>query len=67
LVEQTTREADEDQVNFVINVNGEKIVGDENAIHQALRNYVDNAVKFSHKFHRGSKSVDRNTEERRAR
>ena len=25
------------------------IVGDENAIHQALRNYVDNAVKFSRK------------------
>jgi signal transduction histidine kinase len=49
VVEQTKREATEDQVNFVINVNGENIVGDANAIHQALRNYVDNAVKFTSK------------------
>jgi len=49
VVEQTRREGSEDQVNFVININGESIVGDANAIHQALRNYVDNAVKFSRK------------------
>ena len=49
VVEQTKREATEDQVNFVISVDGESLVGDANAIHQALRNYVDNAVKFSRK------------------
>jgi len=49
VVEQTRREESEEQVNFVININGESIVGDANAIHQALRNYVDNAVKFSRK------------------
>jgi len=49
VVEQTRREGSEEQVNFVININGESIVGDANAIHQALRNYVDNAVKFSRK------------------
>jgi len=49
VVEQTRREGSEDQVNFVISINGESIVGDANAIHQALRNYVDNAVKFSRK------------------
>jgi light-regulated signal transduction histidine kinase (bacteriophytochrome) len=49
VVEQTKRETTEDRVDFVISVNGESVVGDVNAIHQALLNYVDNAVKFSGK------------------
>ena len=48
VVEQTKREGP-NEVNFVISVNGGSIVGDANGFIQSLRNYLDNAVKFSRK------------------
>jgi signal transduction histidine kinase len=47
VVEQTKREAGNSRVDFVVNVNGGNIVGDLNGVHQALSNYIDNAVKFT--------------------
>jgi signal transduction histidine kinase len=47
VIEQTKRETPEGKVDFVVRVNGCSVVGDANGMLQALRNYVDNAVKFT--------------------
>jgi signal transduction histidine kinase len=47
LVEEKKREYSEDQLNFVVNVNAGTILGDGDALSQSLRNYLDNAVKFT--------------------
>jgi signal transduction histidine kinase len=47
LVEQKRREAAEHDIDFVVNVNGGAVVADANGLTQSLRNYLDNAVKFT--------------------
>ena len=47
LVEQKRRETAEDGIEFVVNVNGGTIVADPSGLTQSLRNYLDNAVKFT--------------------
>jgi signal transduction histidine kinase len=47
VVEQTERESADSPVNFIVNVNGGTVVADVNGLTQALRNYLDNAVKFT--------------------
>ena len=47
LVEQKKREHSEGQLDFVVNVNAGSILGDGDALSQSLRNYLDNAVKFT--------------------
>jgi len=49
VVEQKKRETSNNGIEFVVNVNGGVIVADRNGLTQALRNYLDNAVKFSSK------------------
>ena len=49
VVEQKKRETSNDGIEFVVNVNGGVIVADRNGLTQSLRNYLDNAVKFSSK------------------
>lgn len=47
LVEQKRREVAEHDIDFVVNVKGGAIVADANGLTQSLRNYLDNAVKFT--------------------
>ena len=47
LVEQKRREAAERNIDFVVNVDGGTVVADANSLIQSLRNYLDNAVKFT--------------------
>lgn len=49
IVEQKKREATVSSIDFVVNVNGGSVVADPNGLTQSLRNYLDNAVKFSGK------------------
>ena len=49
VVEQKKREASETSIDFIVNVNGGSVVADPNGLTQSLRNYIDNAVKFSGK------------------
>jgi len=49
IVEQKKREATETPIDFVVNVNGGSVTADQNGLIQSLRNYLDNAVKFSGK------------------
>ena len=49
VVEQKKRETSDNGVDFVVNVNGGVIVADRSGLTQSLRNYLDNAVKFSSK------------------
>lgn len=49
VVEQKKREAAETSIDFVVDVNGGSIVADPNGLTQSLRNYLDNAVKFTTK------------------
>ncbi len=49
LVEQKQREASAISIDFVVNVNGGDVLGDRNGLMQSLRNYLDNAVKFTGK------------------
>jgi signal transduction histidine kinase len=48
-VEQKKRESSETSINFVVNVNGGSVTADRNGLTQSLRNYLDNAVKFTGK------------------
>lgn len=47
VVEQKKREATEAHIDFIVNVNGGTVLADANGLTQALRNYLDNAIKFS--------------------
>lgn len=49
VVEQKKRETSETSIDFIVNVNGGSVVADPNGLTQSLRNYIDNAVKFSGK------------------
>ncbi len=49
VIDQTKRETTDGHVNFVSNVNGGSVFADANGVHQALRNYIDNAIKFTGK------------------
>ncbi len=49
VVEQKKREATECDIDFVVSVNGGSIVADANGLVQSLRNYLDNAIKFTRK------------------
>lgn len=49
VVEQSKREATEGGIDLVLKVNGVSIVADSNGITQSLRNYIDNAIKFTRK------------------
>ena len=65
VVEQKKREASEATIDFVVNVNGGSVVVDPNGLTQALRNYLDNAVKFAGKVSTprievGSKETEQN-------
>jgi len=50
MVEQKKREATDIGIEFVVNVNGGSVVADANGLTQSLRNYLDNAVKFTGKI-----------------
>ena len=65
LVEEKKREATERPIDFVIDVNGATAVADASGLSQALRNYLDNAIKFTRKvadpcIEVGSKETDEN-------
>lgn len=47
VVEQTKREENERAIDFVLDVNGGAVLADANGLTQALRNYLDNAIKFT--------------------
>ena len=49
LVEEKKREATERPIDFVIDVNGATVLADANGLAQSLRNYLDNAIKFTGK------------------
>jgi signal transduction histidine kinase len=49
LVEEKRREATERPIDFVVKVNGSTINADVNGLAQSLRNYLDNAIKFTSK------------------
>jgi signal transduction histidine kinase/ABC-type uncharacterized transport system substrate-binding protein len=46
LVDEKKREA-ERPIDFVVNVNGGTVVADVNGLSQSLKNYLDNAIKFT--------------------
>lgn len=47
LVEQKQRDTSGRRIDFVMNVNGGHVLADVNGLTQALRNYLDNAIKFT--------------------
>jgi signal transduction histidine kinase len=47
MVEQKKREATDNGIDFIVNVNGGSVVADTNGLILSLRNYLDNAVKFT--------------------
>ena len=49
LVEEKRRE-EARSIDFVVDVNGSTVLADANGLSQSLRNYLDNAVKFTHKI-----------------
>jgi signal transduction histidine kinase len=49
LVEEKKREATERPIDFVIDVNGSTVLADPSGLAQAVRNYLDNAIKFTRK------------------
>lgn len=49
LVEEKRREAAERPIEFVVNVNGAIVIADMSGLSQAVRNYLDNAIKFTRK------------------
>ena len=49
VVEQKKREATECDIDFVVSCNGGSIVADANGLIQSLKNYLDNAIKFTRK------------------
>lgn len=49
LVEEKRRELTQHPINFVIDVNGATVLADASGLTQSLRNYLDNAIKFTGK------------------
>jgi signal transduction histidine kinase len=49
LVEEKKREWAERPIDFVVDVNGAVVLADASGLTQALRNYLDNAIKFTGK------------------
>jgi signal transduction histidine kinase len=49
LVEEKKRECAERRIDFVVTVNGAAVQADASGLAQALRNYLDNAIKFTGK------------------
>lgn len=49
LVEQQKRELAGREIDFMINVNGSYLLADSIGLTQALKNYIDNAIKFTSK------------------
>jgi signal transduction histidine kinase len=49
LVEEKRRDATAHQIDFVVDVNGATVMADASGLSQSLRNYLDNAIKFSSK------------------
>ena len=49
LVEEKRREATERPIDFVVDVNGSIVLADMSGLAQSLRNYLDNAIKFTGK------------------
>jgi signal transduction histidine kinase len=49
IVEQKAREASGRKIDFVVNVNGGYVLADVSGLTQALKNYLDNAIKFTGK------------------
>jgi signal transduction histidine kinase len=47
LVEEKRRESAERPIDFVIDVNGATVLADASGLAQAVRNYLDNAIKFT--------------------
>ena len=47
VVQAKKREIGDRQIEFVIDVNGEKVRADQSGLSQSLRNYLDNAIKFT--------------------
>jgi signal transduction histidine kinase len=47
VVEQKERELADDRIDFVVTVNGGTVLADASGLTQSLRNYLDNAVKFT--------------------
>jgi len=52
IIGQKKRETTESSIDFIVNVNGGSVVADLNGLTQSLRNYIDNAVKFTQKVAR---------------
>jgi signal transduction histidine kinase len=46
-VEEKKREPSRRPVDFFVDLNGETVIADSNGLAQSLRNYLDNAVKFT--------------------
>jgi signal transduction histidine kinase len=49
LVEEKKREGADHEVDFVVDVNGATVLADSSGLTQSLRNYLDNAIKFTRK------------------
>jgi signal transduction histidine kinase len=49
LVEEKKREGADHEVDFVVDVNGATVLADSSGLVQSLRNYLDNAIKFTRK------------------
>ena len=46
-VQQKSREAGDRDIEFVVDLNGGAVIADANGLTQALKNYLDNAIKFT--------------------
>lgn len=49
LVEEKRRETTDHRIDFVVDVNGATVLADASGLAQSLRNYLDNAIKFTSK------------------
>lgn len=47
LVEEKRRETTAQHIDFVVDLNGVTVLADASALNQSVRNYLDNAIKFS--------------------
>jgi signal transduction histidine kinase len=49
VIEQKKREESVREIDLIVNVNGGYVTADRNGLSQALKNYLDNAIKFTSK------------------